>query len=261
MPEIVHSHGVVFLMVLVRVSGLVLFVPGLQALSAPRWTRLLLPLALALLITPIHSPAAASGTGSMMDLVVPLCREAVLGLVMGVSLLAVVAGMQGAGSLLGQISGMSLAETAGPDSAVPSTLMAGLFRWLALVCFLVSGGHRHALAAILDSFRWMPPGQVGFATGLVATLTEVIAHSLELALRVAAPVALALMVTTIALALMQRALPQLNIMALGLGLNTAVALLAICLVLGALAWTFQDETDRTMARLQETLTNLPAAVR
>ncbi len=253
MTQITHSHLILFVMVLARVSGLVLFVPGLQAISAPRWTRLLLPLALAMLITPICDPAAAPQAASTTDLLVPLCREVVLGLVFGLGLLAVVSGMQAAGSLVGQMSGMSLAETADPLAASPSTLMASLFRWIAIVCFLLMGGHRHALAAVLDTFQWMPPGQVGLSSGLIETLTEVIAHSLLLALRVAAPVALALMLTTLALGFIQRTVPQLNVMAMGLGVNGMVALLVICLSLGGIAWAFQDEADATMVRFREAM--------
>ena len=59
----------------------------------------------------------------------------------------------------------------------------------------------------------------------------------------AAPAMVALLLATLILGLVSRTLPQLNVMALGFGLNALVTLAAIGVSLGGAAWVFQDQLE------------------
>ena len=91
---------------------------------------------------------------------------------------------------------MTIADIVSPEAS-GSTVLGELFALLATTVFLLTGGHRQLLAGLLDTFAWMPPGQVGFSAGLTGTLSEVAAQSFLLAVRVAAPVLLSLVVTAV----------------------------------------------------------------
>lgn len=241
--ELSRQQVLVFVFVLARVGGLTFFAPALDARFAPKSARLVLALAVTLLVAPIYwtQPAAPAGEG--FQLLLPLCREAVLGLILGLTLLILVSGLRAAGQMIGQLSGMSMAEVIDPDSGSSSPLLGELFAILATAVFLLTGGHRQLLAGLLDTFAWMPPGQVGFSTGLVATLSEVAGHSLVLAVRVAAPVVVTLVLTALILGLIARLAPQFNVLASGLGVNSLIAWTALSLCLASVAWAFQDQTQ------------------
>jgi len=241
--ELSRQQVLVLAFVLARVGGLTLFAPALDARFASKSVRLALALAVALLVAPVYwsQPAVPAGPG--VQLLLPLCREAVLGLILGLTLLILVSGLRAAGQMIGQLSGMSMAEVIDPDSGGSSPLLGELFALLATAVFLLTGGHRQLLAGLLDTFAWMPPGQVGFSTGLVATLTEVAGHSLVLAVRVAAPVVVTLVLTALILGLIARLAPQFNVLASGLGVNSLVAWTALSLCLASVAWAFHDQTQ------------------
>jgi flagellar biosynthetic protein FliR len=261
MPALVELSGrplMVFLFVLARVSGLVLTAPALGAPAGPKPVRLVLAVALALLIAPVFCDAPLPEISRPWQLLVPLCREAVLGLVMGLALMVLVAGMQSAGHVIGQMSGMSLAATVDPDTGSNSPLLGRLFGLVAIVIFLLIGGHRQLLAALLDTFHWMPPGRVGFSSGLVMTLSEITAQSFVLTLRATIPVMLALLMTALTLGLVARALPQLNVLAVGLGLNAMIALAVMSVSLGVAAWAFQEHVEAAMEAVRTALGSVRA---
>lgn len=253
--ELYRQQLIVFLFVLARVGGLVLATPALGARSAPRYARILLAVAIALMVTPVFWETAPPPPQHAMQMLVPLGREAVLGLVMGLSLAILIAGIKAAGQVVGQMSGMSLAQVIDPETGAQSAILGQLFSLIATAVFLITGGHRQLIAALLDTFRWMPPGRVGFSTGLVTTLTEVVGHSFLLAIRVAAPVLVALLLSTLVLGLIGRTLPQLNVLAVGLGLNSMIAMATLALSLVAAVWVFQEHTDTTLRVMTGALEN------
>lgn len=241
--EISRQQVLVFVFVLIRVAGLTLVAPALDARFAPLPVRLLLAIAVALLVAPVYGSLSTVPEGDWPQLLVPLCREAVLGLILGLTLLILVTGMRAAGQAISQFSGMSMAEMADPATGSGTSVLGELFALLATAVFLVTGGHRQLMAGLLDTFAWMPPGQVGFSAGVVGTLSEVAGHSLLLAIRVAAPVLLALVLTSLILGLIGRLAPEFNVLASGLGVNSLVVWTALSLCLASAAWIFHDQTQ------------------
>jgi flagellar biosynthetic protein FliR len=193
-----------------------------------------------------------------LDFAIPLARELVLGLVMGLALLILVAGIRAAGQIVGQMSGMSLAQLIDPETGSSSPLLGHLFGMLATAVFLIAGGHRQLLAALLDTFHWMPPGRVGFASGPIMTLSEIAGQSFLLALRATAPVVLALLLSAFVLGLIGRALPQLNVLAIGLGTNSMIALCTLVLSLITVVWVFQQHADNAVEAVSQAIAHCQA---
>jgi flagellar biosynthetic protein FliR len=242
--ELSRDQVLIFLFVLTRLSGVLCLTPA-AAMGQAGWPwRLLLAAALALLISPLFwgQPVPSEAAG----LVSAFCREAVLGLVLGVAVLIVGGGLQAAGQLIGQLGGMSLVEPAGETSPVP---LARLYDLLALAAFLLIGGHRLVLGALLDTFHWMPPSQAGFSTGLWATLSELTSQSFSLALRSSAPVVVALMLSALVVGFLQRAVPQLHALAAGLPVQALVAMTLIAVSAGGAVWLFQHEVETAVAAM------------
>ncbi len=76
------------------------------------------------------------------------------------------------------------------------------------------------------------------------------AHSFILGLRAAAPAVVALVLATLAMALVARALPQGNTLGLGFGVNALAAMVAVGVSLGAACWLFQDQLDVVLETAQ-----------
>ncbi len=245
--EFYSTHLLIFLLALLRIGGLVLLVPlaGPGRVGLP--LRGMLAVILALLVAPLGDPRSLEpllADGS--ELIVAACREAVLGLVLGTVVLVLIGSLRAGGHLVGQLSGMSLAEQAGEDGSGHG--YGRLFEMVGIAAFLLTGGHRRVLAALLDTFRWMPPGEVGFSNGPVQVLLQVAGQGFQLTVRATAPVLVALLLSALVLGILQRMIPQLNTLSLGFSANTVGVLAVVALTLGGIAWNFQNQLEIALDR-------------
>jgi flagellar biosynthetic protein FliR len=215
--------------------------PILGTATVPMQIRALLAVAISLMLTPLFSGQAVPRPENLPLLASLLAREAVLGLSIGLAVMILLSGMQLAGQVISQTSGMTLADVANPnfDTSVP--LFSQILEMLALAIFFIAGGHRQVIDALLRSFAWMPPGQGHLPAKLTEALTLIASQSFEIGLRAAAPVMVALLLATLVVALISRTLPQLNAVAVGLNFNSLIVMGMLGLCLGSAAWVFQEE--------------------
>jgi flagellar biosynthetic protein FliR len=122
-----------------------------------------------------------------------------------------------------------------------------------LAVFVCIGGHRMVMAGLLDTFETIPPGSAGVPTSIASTFTLLLDQSFALAVRAAAPVVTALLLSTLVMGLISRTLPQLNILAVGFGMNSMLAFGVIALSLGAAVWVFQEELEPALDALLKAL--------
>jgi flagellar biosynthetic protein FliR len=244
---------IIFTLVLARIGGLIATSPLYTALSLPRQVKVFLAVALSLLIAPIYWNASFEVPAGLAQYGHLFANEVFVGILMGLGMAILFAGIQVAGQIVGQMSGMSLGEVFNPGFDDNVSVFSQLFYFLVVAVFVAIGGHRLVTEALLDTFAWAPPGHAMLGEAFVETLTDILTHSFVLGIRSAAPVLVALFLSTIVLGLVGRTLPQLNILLVGFGLNSALTMGMILLALGAIAWTFQEPMIDTLHRLQDTI--------
>lgn len=251
------SQFLVFVLVLTRVGALVMTLPVLGGSSIPVQVRGLLAVAVALLIAPLHWGVSLPEVENLAALGMLMAREALMGLALGTSVMILLSGMQLAGQVISQMSGLSLADVANPtfDTTVP--ILSQLLESLAIALFFLLGGHRQVLAALLDSFTWLPPGAATLPEGLVEALVQVTSHSFHVGIRASAPVMVALFLAVLVVALISRTLPQLNAVAIGLNFNAILLPLIVAVSIGSAAITFQNELSGVLQQVRETLISSP----
>jgi flagellar biosynthetic protein FliR len=251
-----QNQFLLFVLILTRVSGLVASAPVLGLKGAPLQVRIVLAMSLAVLVTPFHWHAASSTPAHLIGLVLLLGQEILLGLALGLSIHVLFTGLHICGQVMGQLSGLALAEVFDPSQEASVPVLSDLMDKVTLAVFVVIGGHRQLMQVLLDTFRWMPPGKTSFGPSLVEALTDVTTLSLTLGVRAAAPALVALLLANLILGLISRTLPQLNVMALGFGINILVMLAVLGATLTAIVWLFQDASWDVMETMREALGNL-----
>jgi flagellar biosynthetic protein FliR len=230
-----------FVFILTRVGCLLLTLPMLGAATIPWQVRALLAVGISLLLTPLFWGQPPPEPANLALLAVLLAKEAILGLALGLAVMLLLSGMQLAGQIISQSSGLTLADVANPTFDTSTPLFSQLLEMLALAIFFALGGERQVIGALLGSFAWMPPGQGRLPDELVPALTAVASQSFEIGIRASAPVLVALLLATLAVALVSRTLPQLNAVAVGLNFNSLIVLAVMAATLGSAAWVFQEE--------------------
>ena len=242
-----------FTLVLTRVSGLLMSAPIFGTNDIPMRVRAFLAIALALLVTPLQVSHKAALPASLVDLGILMALELVIGLILGLGITLLLSGIQIAGQIISQIAGVQLADVINPtfDASVP--IFSQLMFYVTMAVFVISGGHRQVMEALLDTFVSMPPGQALVPESIVEVFTELLTQSFVLGIRAAAPTMTALLLATLVLALLSRTLPQLNLMAVGFGLSSMVTLGTLMVTLGIAAWAFQEQTEPALQSLLDAI--------
>ncbi len=214
---------IVFVLVLTRISGLVLTAPVLGAREAPMRVRAFLAVAMALVVAPLTWDAPLESPRNLLQLGVLVGGELILGATLGLGVMIIFTGIQVAGQLIGQVSGMSLGDVFNPELNEDVHAVSQLLFYATMAVFVIVGGHREVIVALLDTFTALPPGAGSASAGTVDALVNLMEQSFSLGIRAAAPTLTALLLSTVVLGLVSRTLPQLNALALGVPVNTTVA--------------------------------------
>jgi flagellar biosynthetic protein FliR len=231
----------VFVLVLTRIGTLVFTLPSISGSGVPMQVRALLAVTIALLVTPLQWGHEVPEPANLAHLTSMLAKEGMLGLALGATMNLLLAGMQLAGQVIGQVSGFSLADVLDPTFDESISIFAQLLETVAVSIFFIVGGHRLLIDALISSFTWMPPGQGDLPSDLPEALTDIAGRSFEVALRAAAPVMVSLLLATLIVAVISRTLPQLNSLALGMNLNALVVLGSLAVCIGSAMWVFEAE--------------------
>lgn len=215
-----------------RILALFSSAPIYSHASLPRPARIGLAAATALLVAPtLPAPPAvplASGAGAMLAV-----QQIAIGLAIGFILQLVFAAIQLAGDVIGLQMGLSFASFVDPQNQQPAPLVGSFLNVAVLLVFLALDGHLMLLAAIGETFARWPVGTAPGWTDALA-LAKSGATLFELGLRIALPVVGALLIVNLALGLLARTAPQLNLFAVGFPVTLIGGMAALLAAMPAL---------------------------
>lgn len=229
------------LMVVFRLAGLFLTAPVLSQPAIPPPAKAIVCLAVGLAVTArISAPLALPG--DWLTLIMGLGGEVLIGATLGYAASLLFAGIELGGEHIGQQLGISLASVFNPMFQESSSVLSTTLSLASLCIFLVIGGHRVLIHAVLDSFGQVP--LMGFAmhVGVLNAVVTMLGASFVLAIKISAPVMVAMFLASLSLGFIQRTMPQLNILSTGfqiriiLGLVILIASMAMLVPLVETAW-------------------------
>lgn len=218
-----------FVAITARVGGFVFTAPGFSGAMMPGLVRTALTVVLAVFLLP-GAPSTPLPTG-FLDLPLPLGAEIAIGMVIGLTAAVIVQALAYAGEVMSLQMGLSIAPALSPVPELQVVGVGQITSLLAIVIYLGIGGHLMLLRGLAESLRVLPPGG-GYAldTGAVVA-TRLAGTVFQCAVTAAAPVMVALLLTNIAMAIMGRAVPQMNAMMMSFPITVGVGLLTFGLSL------------------------------
>ena len=228
-----------FLLTLLRISLLVFLLPFFSGTAIPNQIKAACTIVLALALWPHLSFDGSLFPAHPLALVMLLLGELLLGLMLGLFVQFIFAGIQTGGQMLGFQMGFTMMNVADPLSGNQIGVTSHLLYQVALVCFLAMNGHLYLLQALTSSFELMPPGAFVMRPILMTEIIELSAGMFVLAVKVAAPILASLFLVELALALMARAAPQMNILIIGMPIKIAVGFFFMSIVFALLSQTLE----------------------
>lgn len=217
-----------FLLAMVRTAAWLLVAPPFNTRMVPITVKVGLAVALAVPVAP--RVAETAPPPELAPLVTAVLLQVGVGLALGFVVQLLFAAVQAAGELIDLFAGFTIAATYDPFTNANQAVFGRLYQLLATALLFATGGHLLLVQGLLDSFAAVPSG----LPDLGATSAELV-DSLTLfflsALEIAAPLLGALFLTEVALGLLSKAAPQMNVFTLGFPIKIMLTLLLAGLAL------------------------------
>jgi flagellar biosynthetic protein FliR len=215
-----------FVLVFFRLAGMMLASPFFGSARVPRRVKLMCALVMALGAMPgIARPAQLPQTA--WDLAAGIGGELIFGLAMGVILSMTFVAVQWAGEIIGQQMGLGIGAVFDPQFGGGGSVVGDLYFMLTIVIFLVIGGHRIFIRGVLGTFHTLPLLSVGMNQDLFDLSTDLLGGAVALALQLAAPMLVAMLLTDVVLGFVGKTIPQINVMTAGLSLRVMLGMVVL----------------------------------
>ncbi|MDO5484143.1 MAG: flagellar biosynthetic protein FliR [Desulfovibrionaceae bacterium] len=228
------------LLTMMRVSIVLFMLPIFSTNNIPTAVKAAVTLVFSLGVWPHLSLPGTALPAHPFDLGLMLLGEVVLGLILGMIVNFLFMGIQAGGELLGFQMGFTMINFADPMTG-NQTGATAFFLWMvSLLAFLSLDGHLYMIKGFAASFQLVPPGGLLIGDVLLWQVLHLAAQLFVLALKIAAPVMVALFMVEVALALVARISPQVHIMEFGFPIKIGVGFFFVGLLLVVMA----DEVER-----------------
>lgn len=238
----------IWMLVLVRVSVLVFLMPIIFTDEVPARFKAAFALFLSLILFPLLPASTLEIPRDLGAYFLLAVREIYIGLVMGFAGTFVFAGVRLAGSWIDQETGFASVQLFNPMAQEEDTPMGHLLFLLFIMLLLSTGAYAFYFQALAESFRLIPLGSAGAQPeGILAVFVRMSTSAFLLGMKVAAPVVATLFISSIALALIARIMPQMNVWLVGMPMKIGLGIVTLMFALPMLWQAFLGEQARIHA--------------
>jgi flagellar biosynthetic protein FliR len=238
---------------LTRILGLIAASPLFGNVSVPVSVKVGLGVMLATIMAPAIPALPAADPMSMAGLLI-LVREMLIGLGMGFAMRIVFAAVEMAGEVSSLTMGLGFATFFDPMTSGRSSAVSQFLALIATMAFLATNAHLALLSALAESFVTMPVSATPMSAGAPLELARWGGRIFSAGLQLSLPIVGALLITNVALGILTRAAPQLNIFGIGFPVTLGVGLLVLSVALPYLGTPIENlfnqgiETGRSLPR-------------
>ena len=220
----------IMLLMVARISAMLLTTPILGSRTVPAMSKIGLALVLAFLLLPVTASKVVVPQ-TFAHLVVAMGKEIAIGLLAGFAVTLLYASLQIVSSLAGMQIGFGFSGTIDINSSAQSPILDPLFTGVATLIFLTGNFHHQFLIGIQGLFDMMPPNAFSFLNISPSGLIGLSASMFLVALRVVLPLLGAMLLTDLALGVLARTAPQMNVFFVGMPVKIGIGIFALIVML------------------------------
>ncbi|MBY0330423.1 MAG: flagellar biosynthetic protein FliR [Acetobacteraceae bacterium] len=239
-PEALGPLAFHAVLVLARIGGAVMLLPGLGEAEVPATIRLGLVLALVALLLPGQAAQLPPIPEAPAELLRLVALETATGLWIGLLARLIALALAQAGQVIGLMIGLASPLQGDLLFGAQGVALSRLLALLAAVLVLASGLYALPLRALAESYAVLPVGAPLAAGPVAETVVVAAGESLGLALRLAGPFVLLAVLGNLALALIARVAPQVQVLIIAVPAQILAGILLLTLLLPALLAAWQE---------------------
>lgn len=253
--EFITGKFQIFVLIFSRFLALFSVAPGYSGDTVAFFTRFALAFISALLITPVTNIPGALDTALNNAYLLLVLEQVVIGIFIGIALQFVFAAYQLAGEFFSVQMGFGISEVLDPMAQISLPVIGTLKNLIALFVFFVSGAHLYLIRALAFSVERVPHLGFGFLqqkvvhSHLFQYFALVSGGMFISALKLALPIVGTLLLVSVALGMMAKAAPQMNMLVLGFSVKIVVGFMVLLFLSPLIVETAFAEMDRALSLL------------
>jgi flagellar biosynthetic protein FliR len=234
MLSIIGGKLELFFLILVRCAGIFMIAPIFGRRNVPSTFKVGLALMMSIILLGIVEADLAVYT-DMFGYTLLIIKEAVVGFLIGFVSYIVFSSIYVAGQIIDMETGFGVVNVLDPQNNIQVPIMGNFLYIIALVIFVTIDGHHMIISALFKSFEMVPLGEVTVSINTVKDLIKILGDTFIIGFKISAPVVTAVFLTDIALGILSRTMPQMNVFMVGIPLKIAVGMFTLMIMVPVFA--------------------------
>lgn len=212
-----------FLYIMMRMAGFVLFTPFFGRNNIPRYYKAGMILVFTIAVNAAYTGEAAA-PAVLLEFAVKLMLELAMGILIGTVMNIFLYVPAYAGHVIDEQMGMAMARTYDPSFQGQSTPMGNVLNILSILIFFTANGHQTLLRLMLDSGRLVPFGTAAFGEAAAEHVAQLFIDCSLLAVKLCLPVLGAELMGQVGMGILMKAIPQINVFAINIEMKVIIGL-------------------------------------
>lgn len=237
--ELTQNNVAVFLLLLLRFSGLFAFFPFFDNQLIPASIKGALVFFCTILFFPLVPPMQYDLT--LVEFMIAGGMEILLGFCVGLVLQFVFGAITFGGDLMSFGMGLTMASAYDPVSGIQKPIIAQVIALLALVLALSLDFHHGLFILISQSFGTLPLGTFALEDGFITYAVGAFGTMLVIGLTMAFPVIAVLLLSDVIFGMIMKTNPQFNLLAIGFPIKIAIGFAVIAMIVGSIMYHFKTQ--------------------
>jgi flagellar biosynthesis protein FliR len=237
--EVYTTQFVLFMLLFVRCTSLVVVAPVLGHTAVPVHTKVGFSAFMAFVLYPIMMARGVHVDLALAPLVVMAVQESLTGLAIGFAAGLIFSGTQVAGEIIGFDLGLSVATVFDPETG-PNNIIGSFLYLVMVLLFLMLNGPQFIIQALVASYDAVPLGGFAISGAAADRLLQMVGLIFIVGLKCAAPIMVASFLLNLALAVLARVSPQVNVFIISFPIKIGVGVLVLIAAAPILVYAFKQ---------------------
>ncbi|MDK2836548.1 MAG: flagellar biosynthesis protein FliR [Thermosediminibacterales bacterium] len=229
--DYILNQIMLFSLIFLRILGFFLITPIFGNKSFPVVGKIVFSLFISIIIIPIISETNYELPADTVLYLIAAVREIIVGFVIGFVTYLVLTSIYIAGQIIDMQMGFGIVNILDPVTNIQVPIIGNFIYIFTLLVFLTTNGHHHMIAALINSFDLLPVNSAITSGILTKNLVFIFVKVFNLAFKIAIPIVGAVFLTDIALGIVARTVPQMNVFIIGLPIKILMGIFALIIIM------------------------------
>lgn len=239
-PELVFAGGLVF----ARIGSILMLMPGFGEPSIPVRIRLAFALLVCVVVGPVIAPRLPAMPEQPLMLAGLVMSEVIVGLMIGAVARIFMSAAAVAGQVIGMQSGLAMAQSFDPSQGQQGALVATFLNLTFLLLLFATNIHHLLLEMMVNSYAVFDAGRMPSLADGAEWALEAFIDAFRIGVQLAAPLIVFGLIFYLALGVLSRLMPQVQIFFIAMPSNIMVGLFILTIALGAMAAVWLERMQR-----------------